>query len=365
MSNRCKKMELNVFMDETNRTGQQKYHNGKWNFNDQPYFSLGALYIPSSNAESLCLDLQATVEKEHFQGEFKWSNKAAQRRINRLFPVIMDIITRNDAFLYFELEDKRFTIAKTFTEYCVYPYYKIEEELCHSVSIRYKKRAFASYIADNLTNESLWDICSFFDSGEQDTTKLKSLIRKIIAELKSEYTNNFCLKTIDSIEQFEKGNSPLAISNMFPIKDTIKHNGIISTLTIDPHTDCFSDLLCKAVFFFPDYKVIKCIHDEQDQWKPALEETIERMKYTHGDYSIVFSTKSGYDVMVNTVDYISGYLNLSLNNLFKNDTPIPECLHKLCNSNLNLVSSVTLQRKLWGDNSEIAQIKDLYDIIEK
>ena len=84
-------------MDETSRTGRQKYNSGKWNFNDKPFFSLGALYIPSINVENLYNELQTIIIKENFQGEFKWSNKSAQSRINRLIPIFMDIITRNNA----------------------------------------------------------------------------------------------------------------------------------------------------------------------------------------------------------------------------------------------------------------------------
>lgn len=355
-------MELNVFMDETSRTGQHKFFNGKWNYNAQPYFSLGALYISSTNVLSLYNDLSTEIEKEHFQGEFKWSNKAARKRIDRLFPVLLDIISRNNASIYFEIEDKRFTIAKTFTEYCVYPYYEIEVENCYSFVIRCLKRAFASYIADTLNDDTLWEICSFFDSGELDTTKLKSLIHNTIIELKSKYITQFCLETIDSIEQFENGKSYLKIENLFPVKDTIQHNGKCTTLTIDPHTDCFSDLLCRAINNFPKCKIIKCVHDEQSQWEPAFKESIERIKYMYPDYLIQFKSKQGYDIVINTVDYISGYLNFCISNLFGNNIPLPEHLNKLCESNLHLVSSITLQSKIWI-NSEIRFIKNFYDAI--
>lgn len=297
-------MELNVFMDETSRTGQQKFFNGKWNYNAHPYFSLGALYISSANVESLYNDLSTEIGKEHFQGEFKWSNKAARRRIDRLFPVLFDIISRNNASMYFEIEDKRFTTAKTFTEYCVYPYYEIEEQKRHSFEIRCLKRAFASYVADTLNDNALWEICSFFDSGEQDTTKLKSLIHNTIIEFKSKYITQFCLETIDSIEQFENGKSCLKLENLFPVKDTIQHNGMCTTLTIDPHTDCFSDLLYKAIKNFPKCKMISCIHDEQIQWEPAFKESIERLEHMFPEYSVYFNTKQG--IIINSVDYISG-----------------------------------------------------------
>lgn len=267
--------------------------------------------------------------------------------------------------MFFEIEDKRFTIAKIFTEYCIFPYYETDEIISSDIDFLCSKRAFASFVADNLTDESLWNICSFFDSGEHDTRKLKMLIRKIINEINNELIKRACLITIDSIEQVEKGNSPLSRSNLFPVKDSIKHNGIISTLTIDPHTDCFSDLICKANYFFPDCKSISCIHDEQNQWYPAFIEAIERIKSNRVDYSISFTTKSGYDGIINTVDYFSGYLNLCINQLFSQGKSIPECLQKLCNSNLSLVSSVTLQCKLWKDDPEIAITKDIYEEISK
>lgn len=350
-------------MDETSRTGQQRYYNEKWNFVDQPYFGLGALYIPSSNCDFLYQQLESAINNEKIQGEFKWSNKAARNKVEKLFPIFMNIIIQNGAKLHFEIEDKRFTVAKIITEYCVLPFYNMNLERLRDKEIIYKKRAFSSYIADHLSNRLLGYICAFFDSGEYDTAKLKSIIRSIIDELDTKAASEYCLKTIDAIEMFEKGKSPIHINNLFPIKDTIKHNGIQTSLTIDPHTDCFGDLLYNSVKYFPHYHEIKCIHDVQDQWKPALEETIERIKIFHEDYSIVLTTKSGYHTIINIVDYISGYLNYNLRQLLDNNQPIPDNIRYLCKTSLTIVASVSQQEKILGNTYEIISVKKLYEDI--
>ena len=362
-------MVLYVFMDETSRTGQERYSEDKWNFNEQPLFGLGALYVPKENTELLYRELDEIIQNEHFQGEFKWSNKAAQGRVGRIFPALIKVIEKNGATVHFEIEDKRFSIAKIITDYCVYPFYDMDlEQLFNGSSnyrrrIQYLKRSFASYITDHLCDSLLGEICDFFDSCNHDTVILKELIRKIIVELDTEAIRRYCLETIDSIERVESGNSLIKPDNLFPVQDTIKHNGMCTSLTIDPHTDCFSDLICKATMLFTDYHKIECIHDVQDQWKPALDETIERIKSLYPNYSITLSTQSGYHTIVNTVDYISGYLNQSIKRLMKNSQPISDDLKKICNSNITLVTSVSVQEKIWPNNPEVKVVKNLYDTI--
>lgn len=140
-------MELTVFMDETNRSGQQRYNNEKWNFNDKPFFGLGALFIPTKNADSLKYELEKLISKENFEAPFKWSNRQARNRSERLFPLIIAILEKYSGRTYFEIESKRFTIAKIITEYCVCPYYLSDSKNSQErVSEGLIKRAMANLI---------------------------------------------------------------------------------------------------------------------------------------------------------------------------------------------------------------------------
>ena len=346
-------------MDETSRTGIQRYNNDKWNFQDQPYFGLGALYVPSYYYDRLYNQLEAVIKKENISGEFKWSNKDARRKAKKMLPDLLNVIKQNKASVHFEIEDKRYSIAKLITEYCVIPFYSYERKM----GIQYLKRAFASYISDNLSNELLWEICSFFDSGELDTYRLKILIAKVIAELDTEAIKLHCSKCIGLIEQFEAGTLPVEKINLFPVKDTIKHNGTKSTITVDPHTDCFSDLLCNAFRYYPGCNTLLCYHDVQDQWKPALEEAIERLKEYIENDSIVLETVSGYHTIINAVDYISGALNNSLRGLFDEGKEISEQLDEICSESLTIVASISLQEKIWHNNPDVLVAKALYTTI--
>lgn len=352
-------MEISIFMDEASRTGQQRYNGKKWNFKDQPYFGLGALYISTNKIETLHQELETAIRETHIQGEFKWQNKSARNKASQLYSKLMEIIIHNGANVHFEIEDKRFTIAKTITEYCVLPYYDMSSDMLCDNETKYIKRAFASYIADNLSDSLLWEACAFFDSTELSTTELKRLIYKIMVELDTKAIREYCLETIDSIEKFENGKLPLQLHNLFPVRDTIKHNRTKSTLTIDPHTDCFSDLLCNSVKYFPECRKFQCIHDEQDQWMPALEEAIMRMRISYPNYSFVFSTEKGYHAIINTVDYILGYLNWCLRELFDNNQCIPQDIQDLFDSHLTLVASASLQEALWTNNPEVKVVKAL------
>ena len=350
-------MNLTIFMDETSRTGQQRYDGDKWNFKNQPYFGLGALYIPTDKINNLLQDLENIISKENFQNEFKWANKATRGRATRLVQSLIEVINKNNAKLHFEIEDKRFSIAKIIIEYCILPYYSLLESNVFNVSTKYIKCAFASYIADNLSDDLLWEICSFFDSCTNDVQTLKTIIKKIAEELDTALVRKHCTETVKYIELFEADKLQLKKENLFPIRDVIKHNGIETTLTIDPHTDCFSDLLKLSMTLFPNCKEIKCIHDVQDQWEPALKQTIERINEIYiGNSVFSLSVKSGYDAIINTVDYILGYLNFSLKKLFIDGIELPEILRSLCESNLTLVASASVQQKVFRSNPQIIAV---------
>lgn len=363
MSDTGKKV-VRIYMDEVGRTGKQRYNNGKWNFNDQPYFGLGALYIPESKSENLSKKLNKFIEEQKINGEFKWSNKGA--RSKNLFSELMEIIKENGAKFHYEMEDKRFTISKIINDYCIIPYYDSSLDRNDLQMLKpIMKKAFASYIADNVSDELLWEICEFFDSCEQDTVKLKKLIEKIILELDSEIIKKSCLETINAIEMYEKGELKLQKHNLFPVRDTIKYNGVESTLTIDPHTDCFSDLLDVCERYFENYEMIQCIHDEQNQWEPALKEAVKRRNdYQQNKcYSYDFLTQKGYHPIINIVDYVSGYLNSCLSKILKYNDDIPDNIRQICDENLTLVVSINSAVKICRNNPEIRLSKELYDLI--
>lgn len=356
-------MELTIFMDETNRSGQQRYNNERWNFNDKPFFGLGALFIPTNNVDLLKHELEELISKENFAAPFKWSNKQARNRSERLFPLIIDILEKYRGRTYFEIESKRFTIAKIITEYCVLPYYLSNRKNSQErITEGLIKRAIANLIYSRFSDSLMWEYCNFFDSGNQDTSILKTLIKKLSVAIQSKYITDACNDVIDIIEGYENGElvSLIQKHNLFPVLDTIQFNNKTKQLTIDAHTDCFGHLLSLAPSFFPNYNNIHCLHDIQTQWEPALRETISRLanngicrKYT---YSLDFV--SGDNIIINSVDYIIGYINQCLLNKIRDGRSIPDIVLDFCQTHLHIVACVKEQEVIVHDSS-IQIIKDL------
>lgn len=349
-------MELTVFMDETNRSGQQRYKNEKWNFNDKPFFGLGALFIPSKNADSLKCELKELISLEHFESPFKWSNKQARNRSERLFPLIVAIFEKHNGMTYFEIESKRFTIAKIITEYCVCPHYLSSAENSQEHIVEgLIKRAMANLIYARFSDSLMWEYCEFFDSGNHDTAILKDLIKKLSVTVHSKYITDACNDVIDIIEGYENGKlaAPIQKQHLFPVLDTIQFNNTTKQLTIDAHTDCFGHLLSLAPSFFPTYFNIHCLHDIQTQWEPALRETISRLacveKCREYNYSLDFI--SGDDIIINSVDYITGYINQCLLNKLRDGRTIPDKVLDYCKTHLNIVACVDEQQIIVPDSS--------------
>ena len=75
------------------------------------------------------------------------------------------------------------------------------------------------------------------------------------------------------------------------------------------------------------------------------------------------ATQRGYDIIINTVDYILGYLNSELQNLFTNNTPLTKELNDLCESHFTLVASANLQEKVFKHNPQIIVVKQIVEAI--
>ncbi|MDR0919885.1 MAG: DUF3800 domain-containing protein, partial [Oscillospiraceae bacterium] len=112
------KNEIIVYMDESGNTGVQKYDESKtWNFNKQNpqhYFYYGAIITKRGNVNTIVKKVSEIIRTKFvdIKGEFKWSNKKAQKRANKLVPLILDIIIENRAIFYVDIENKKFSISK-------------------------------------------------------------------------------------------------------------------------------------------------------------------------------------------------------------------------------------------------------------
>lgn len=349
-------MQLDVFMDESSRTGQQRFNNDHWNFNNQPFFGLGALYIPTPNVDHLAVLLKECIDKEKLQGEFKWSNKQARNRVMKLFPILEAIIDENKAKVYFEIESKKFTIAKNIVEYCVYPYY-LSHYPINTPEHRFEalnKRAFANLIMQKLSDSMLWEFCDFFDSDTPNTSELKRLISLLSQTINSNNISRACNKVISFIESFESGREHIAKRHLFPVPDTIIANHETKQLTIDAHSDCFGHLLSLAPQFFPEYTNIRCLHDEQTQWEPALRETIDRINnecILNNGYIYSLDFISGFNIIVNCVDYMMGYINQCLLDNINKNKSIPDNVYQFCQSHLHIVAGIDIEERLVKDDA--------------
>lgn len=201
----------------------------------------------------------------------------------------------------------------------------------------------------------MWEYCDFFDSGNHDTAILKSLIKKLSVTVQSKYITDACNDVIDIIEGYENGKLAPSIQkhNLFPVLDTIQFNNKTKQLTIDAHTDCFGHLLSLAPSFFPSYYNIHCLHDIQTQWEPALRETISRLACveTCREYNYSLDFISGDNMIINSVDYIIGYINQCLLNKIRDGRTIPDIVLDCCQTHLNIIACVEEQEIIVPDFS--------------
>lgn len=255
-----------LFLDESNRTGTQKY-DGKWNFEKQPYFSLCGILCPTVNISQLNAAVMELHTLYHIQGnELKASKDSVKKNLTEIMLRLLKLQKQLECNLFAEVVNKKYCIAMMITDYCVFPYYDSPPELYCTENAAMVKRFFANYIYVSISDQLLGEFVSFFDSGDQNIPKLKALCLRLIDECKNQTTIDFINETIDSFTQFD--DLGLLQRHIFPLIDFYNKDHT-SSVAVSPHINSFNNIITRTRLHSLDI-----VHDNISELKLALEENL-------------------------------------------------------------------------------------------
>ena len=346
-------MMKTLFLDESGRTGTQKY-NGKWNFDQQPYFILSGLIVPNDNVDVLNNYIKEMVSQFKIQGgEIKFSNKGVQNKIEKIIERMIDIQNELRCELLLEIVNKKYCIAMVITEYCVVPYYRISKDLIRE-GIIIDKQCIANYIYEVLSDKLLGECVDFFDSGARDVSSLVLICRKLQEELKNEYIIENIEQTIIVLENHMIHG--LLERNCLPLQD--RYRGGISSVAVCPHVDSFNNIVNRAVRQGTD----KVIHDNIKELEDALQYNVTDRLNIKAPNFLEFKNSKEYPV-IQIVDVWAGYIGNAIKKKLS-DKSLSVYATNVIDADLNFVSSFNEQVKMFPYNLDILFRKQCYNIFK-
>ena len=333
-----------LFLDESNRTGTQKY-DGKWNFEEQPYFSLCGILCPSESISQIDVAVAELRSMYHIQGnELKATKGSVKKNHQEIMLRLLDLQKKLGCNLFAEVVNKKYCIAMMITEYCIFPYYDAPPELYWTECTAMAKRFFANYIYESISDQLLGQFVSFFDSGDQNTSRLKELCLKLIDECKNQTTIDFIKETIDSIMRFN--DLGLLQHHVFPLVDFYNKDHT-SSVAVSPHINSFNNIIVRTKL-----QSLDIVHDNISELKYALEENLK----LHSNVTATLrfaNSKQASGIQI--ADFWCGSINIAVQNILLNSNSTSKEMVDILQRCVNFVGPYTEGEKLFPGNPQISQ----------
>lgn len=333
-----------LFLDESNRTGTQKY-DGKWNFEKQPYFSLCGILCPTKNISQLNAAVTELRAMYHIQGnELKATKDSVKKNHQEIMLRLLELQKQLGCNLFAEVVNKKYCIAMMITDYCIFPYYDAPSELYWTECAAMVRRSFANYIYASISDQLLGHFVSFFDSGNQNTSQLKALCLKLIEECKNQTTIDFITETIDSFMRFD--DLGLLQHHVFPLIDFYNKDHT-SSVAVSPHINSFNNIIVRTRLHSLDI-----IHDNISELKYALEENLKL--HNNVTASLKFAN-SKQTPGIQIADFWCGSINIAVQNVLSNSNSVSKEMIDILQRYVNFVGPYIEGEKLFSSNPQISQ----------
>lgn len=333
---------LKLYIDETGRTGRHVYQNAKWNYDTHKYFALGGLLLDEEIEKNFIKDIIDITHKFHIQGELKYTNKSVKKKKDKIITEFKELNDKYNVIFLSEIVNQRFCDCIWIAEYAVIPYY--DSSNIDSFDRRMILRALANYIYYNINDNVIWDFVELFDNNSYDKNKLISCCKQLTSD---KVLKPHVEETIDSIKTL-----PLEIERFFPIKDYFKNQ--TSSFAINPHIDSFNNILNRIN---PNYiNNIKIIHDTENELSYALN------KWASIHNTGILFEHSKHNPLIQVTDFFVGYSNEIIKSML--DNGIYQLYFKDFINNINIVSTIHDQLKLFPFDEESRQVKSMFDYLQ-
>lgn len=168
-------MNYNIYLDESGNTGNIELRDDlKWNYGNQPHFSLGALYIEEEKVKDI---EQKIIEILHDYDPALGTERELKSRAkyvfkNELLKEITELLVSEKTGFYFDIANKKYKAIITIVEYCVYPFFVSVENILN----RSAKVDAANVLYKTLPDEDIKYYIDLCQDVRDESEKIESLI---------------------------------------------------------------------------------------------------------------------------------------------------------------------------------------------
>lgn len=314
-------MNYSIYIDESGNTGNPRLKNGNWNWGIQTHFTLGSICVKEQDIyklEDVIWNVLSNYDNT-LGRELELKSTSNYIFKNDLINDLMDVLKNQRVKLHFDISNKKYKIIMNLVEYCIYPNYIYND----IVKLRSEKVRAATYVYYNLDDQILnkyIEVCNsdmrtdehfYYNEFQQFLSLLINSIKDI--ELKSKIN-----EIKEYIIDYKKKN--ITINELFPIQDHTNKNSIMSFL---PNLDAFLSIITSTTNLYLKHNDNLIIyHDEQKQFDKSFIKWIETIidkGYNSAKINKIEFKESKNNILLQTVDFITGNISQSFYRGIKND----------------------------------------------
>lgn len=323
-----------IYIDESGNTGiikEEVKGEYKFNFCEQPYFSLGGIMIDDSDKESIKQKLKDLYYKDQIEGELKY--KSYKNRV-KLLDNIIEVFNSYECTMFFDVTNKRYKIINYIVDYCVIPYYS-GNRLEDSEESKYILNIVSDILYQELSDEVLYKFIEMINRENNSVDKLIEFCKLLLISIKSKFIKEQIKETIDTIENYE--NFGLSIKNLFPLID---HTNIgEQPFSLLPNVDALNNVIVQLSK--NEISNVEIVHDMQKEYSNSLAKWVDFIAKNKMIQVRTTFKDSKEDVILQAVDFITGHVNkfFKIKNIDKN-----KYIENIIKNNVNFVSTYEEQK---------------------
>lgn len=300
-------MNYNVYIDESGNTGNIELNKDlKWNFQDQPHFALGALYLNKDKCEDIELSISKILQKydPKLGGENELKSKANYIFKIDLLKELTELLLANNVKFYFDVADKKFKAIMNMVEYCVYPYYLYGR--LGIIQTRNERVDTANLLYKTLPDKNIKifiDICQ--GPLEEDTkNRFLEFLNVLKAHYISQKRDSGIIENVIKVVM-DHENYNLDLKNLLPVKD-FNNKGTEESFL--PNVDAFNNLLGQIGRKVSYGDKLYVYHDKQAQFSKVLCEWSKVLKKRGVSIEHLDFYDSKEHLLIQVIDFYTGTL---------------------------------------------------------
>ncbi len=278
-------MSIIYFIDESGNSGDIATSAWTQSLNEQPYFVMASVGATDENViNNIARDI---IKKYKIQSkELKSSSIFKKRKF--IVEDLVESLLKNDCRILVEIVDKKYQICMAIVDYFVFcPYFEPSETSTFSDI----KKTVCDILYDNVSEQDMQDYIAAFDSIDHDSVvdinRCFENFKRIFSSFNLKYASVLGGLVEESRVIFERikaiDGCIVAKKRFLPLPDY--SNGREYNLL--PNVNCLAHVYARINMAEGSLSGVQIVHDEQREFKDALEDIIKTVENLSSDNSTV------------------------------------------------------------------------------